>query len=704
MKNLLKINNKNLSVVALSDGKVALSVETKPTNRILILDGSGSTYSFIDKMKQDIIDECERFSDTDTVSVGYFSSSGQYGWVCKGASPKTVRPLLQNFKFPMNMTCYSEILKSTVEVIETLKPISNIATLIFATDGYPNQQTDTINKLSKELSQHLASTTIIGYGDYYGRNVLSEMAQNIGGTLVHASNLREFNEHVKTSSGSANLSPKRSVPVPSNLIDNFVISVSPNGIVTHLIEGRTEIFVDSETSHLLYSSKLNPTDTYEFSEDTFPLAYAAARAYLQAAQYNDALDILGELGDVFFIDRVNNSFTVSEYGAVENHLLKAINDPTFRFKEGRKANYIPKPDAFCMLDLADLLVNDKTAKFMPYHPAFSYNKIGRGSTPKGDYPKFEAGKDVRCSTSSLTWNSSRLNLSFLAKIHGHISLDDKAPEVGLNQLFNTFVYRNYALVVDGRKNVSSLVLSDLSEDTLDVLKKHKLIESQVDGVVVVDLSGLPVVNRKIATDYTDLDNVCKLLRREKQLEAENKTFSYLYNEFPESLREGVEDLVKPTSFTDAQVLYLSKFGVKKDGSFAPEVTLDDPTDFYTAKVIEFGIKGLNSLPKVSDVLAKIADNKKITSAVQKLVADAYSTYLLHGNSGSDASKALWLKEAIDKNKKELYKLRSELNRVKFAVVLGKTNFDQLPVLKEKNEYEYDGLFYELVLKDVEVKI
>lgn len=682
--------------------KVTSDVVSQPgiVNRIIILDGSGSMGWTIEALKNDVISRCELMSPDDTVSVGYFSSAGQFGWICKGSSPKLVGVLLKPHRFPLNMTCYSDILGDVETLIEDLTPVSKTFSLLFFSDGYPNQKTDSILTLVNKFSSKLSSAMIIGYGDLYGRDLLANMAEAMKGVLVHSSNLSEFSRHLDSFSNNNVGGNKILFDVPPDAKEALV-AVSANGdVVSYPLTAR-QVMLNADANYVFYIS--NKKQSPKLSGDEMLQGiYAVSRALLQAGKYTEAVDVLAISGDKNFIDKASNSFTVAEYGAVENALLASITDTSLRFAAGKDLKYLPKADAFCMLDLAELLEKDQTAKFLPYHPAFEYKRIGRATVQNEEAPKFSASKDVSCPTSLLVWNQKRLNLGVKAKIPGTISLDGEAPKVGLDQLFSTYIWRTYNIINDGKLNVTKLPLKDVSQDTLEVLRRENIVESEND-TVILDLTRIPVINRKIADSYINLDKITPLLIEENLLEVAQKTYKYLYSAFSEELREGIEDLVKPTSFNDVQVEYLKKFFVEKDGSFNPDTTKAEPTDFYFVKEFVFGIKGLNTIPAIAEVLEKAASSGKL-SAMQKLIVSSHDLYSMATANQSQEQKALWLKENIDQVRRRLSLIRSEINKAKFAAVLSKKNFIQVPVLKEVNLYEADGHTFEIKVKDVEVKI
>ena len=684
---------------------VILSAATDKIHYIYIADRSGSTYNFIKDLIEDVILQAVTLPPKSTLTFGWFSSSREFGWVCKGldidSNRDAIPQMLRRYNTATNMTCFSEILRDCKTVIDDLSPLSNKFSLRFYSDGWENQGSHDTLSAVKAISDKIGNSLWIGYGEYYNREQMQKMSQIAGGTLVHASNVREFSHHLlKFNEASKQVEPRVGFEVPPEAKE-LLVSFSLSGdVVNHGLEDKL-LLLSPDTKYVVYLSEKQPI-TSEFSdEEALPFVYATARAALQAGKYNLALDILATIGDVKFIDAVANSFTVNEYGKVENELLEAVEDENIRFVKGQQKSYLPKEDAFCILDLADLFAQDTTAKFLPYHPAFSYKKIGRSTKQKGGFPEFNAAKDVAVNLNTFVWNQKKLNLGVLANIPGTIELDKYSKNVGLDQLLNSFIWRNYALISDGKLNVTKLPVKDLSPTTLEILRKNDVIESEND-VVVLDLTKLSIINRRIAEEHTDLNKVCKLLTKEKQLEVEQKTFKYLYGKLPQELQDQIDNLVKPSVLTSEQQAYLEKFGIKSDGSFSPEIEKQEATDFLLVKEFEFGIKGLNSLPKIEDVLDKVG--RKSLTPIQQMVANALSKFESENKNSSDKSKALWLKEVSDSIRIELKKLRSEINRSKFSVILGKTNFQQLPVLKEKSEYEYDNLTFEIKIKDVKVDI
>lgn len=677
--------------------KAVLASVKEKTNHVFIFDRSGSMSWTLRELIEDLIKQAQSLPDGSTFTAGWFSSQREFGWICKGLSVSENRDaipaMLRKYNNTVGMTCYSEILDDTKKVVSDLSAISKNNAFAFFSDGFPNQSVDSIIGICKSLAPLMSSAMLVGYGNWYGRDFMTGMAQALGGILVHSSNIAEFSKsYASFREGNENLQPRVEFKVPADAKE-FITTIDKNGdVITHSIEDST-LFLSPDTTSILYFADKAPKTKKFDSESILPAIYATARSSSQVGNPALALELLGVIGDVKYIDNLNNSCTIGEYGKIEAELLEAVSDENMRFVRGQKDNYVPKDDAFCGLELMEALTKDETIELLPKHPAFVYRKISRATKSKNPDLRMEVDKGVGIKLSNLVWSSDALNLSVGAKTPGIVELDKDANKFGFDQQFHATKFNTYTFIHDGKWNIEELPLRNLSPETQKLVEKHELVVSK-NGVTVIDPRKLPVINRKIAASYTDLDAICEKLKQEIVLEARQKVFKEFYNRLPEELREQTESFVKPTDFTPEQVEYLWKFGVKKDGSFSPESETLPVSDAIPITKISFAVKGFSSLPAVSKVEEKLAEKKKLTPSEQA-VAEAMEFYTLETfKMKTDKQKALYLKESAEQIRKDLFSLRSELNRAKFAVVLGKGKFKQLPKLDDgDNPYTYQGQTY-----------
>ncbi len=679
--------------------EVKLSKTKEKTNHVFIFDRSGSMSWTLRELIEDLIKQAQALPDGSTFTAGWFSSQREFGWICKGLSVSENRDaipaMLRKYNSTVGMTCYSEILDDTKKVVSDLSAISKNNAFAFFSDGFPNQSVDSIINICKSLAPLMSSAMLVGYGSWYGRDFMAGMAQALGGILVHSSNIAEFSKsYASFREGNENLQPRVEFKVPTGAKE-FITTIDKNGdVITHSIEDDT-LFLSTDTTSILYFTDKAPKTKKFDSESILPAIYATARSASQSGNPALALELLGIVGDVKYIDNLNNSYTIGEYGKIEAELLEAVTDENMRFVKGQRDNYVPKDDAFCGLQLMEALIDDPTVELLPKHPSFVYRSISRKTKAKDENLKFNTNKDAGIKLRNLVYSSDALNISVGANTPGTVDLDSDAAKFGFDRLFNAHKFNNYTLIHDGKWNVEELPLRNLSESTKQLVRENGLVVSE-NGVTVLNLKRIPVINREIAGAYKDLDKICENLNRELVLEARQKVSKEFYNGLPEDLKEQIDALVKPTEFTPEQVEYLWKFGVKKDGSFSPDKETLPVSDAIPITKISFAVKGFSSLPAIKKVEEKVAEKKKLTPSEQ-VIFDALEFYKSEtANLKTDKQKALYLKESTEEIRKELFGLRSDLNRAKFAVVLGKGTFNQLPKLDDgDNDYLYKGQTYQI---------
>jgi hypothetical protein len=690
----------------------------KKLNHIFIYDRSGSMCGALPTLAKDLKTRLRTVPVGDTVTIGWFSSPGEFRFPLKGlkitgkADYEALDKVIDKNSTTLGSTCFSEILDDTQEVVKDLSALGNTFSLVFLTDGYPTvypyeKEVQAINKAIKAVSGSITTSLLVGYGDYYNKELLSDMASKFGGSLIHSGDLADFPPALARYMDNARQSEGK-------IEVELFARPHKDGAVFSLGDGQVNVF-EVENGTVLYSPTKGAVDRLYVLTDKAPKGdstswgnadeqftkalYAAAYILTQRTKTDLALDTLGFLGDKALIDRVNNAFTNAEYGAAEQGLLNAVGRPQARFVGGRDVKYLPKPDAFCLLDALDLLMNDPEAEFYPYHDDFEYKKIGVGSKPKEGYPKFEAKKDARVPLVDLKWNDTKLNLSVLAKIEGTIELNTGYKKVGLEKTFKTFVWRSYALVKDGFLNVQKLPVT-LSKESYDRFLAEGVIDKEHSRhykgrAYTLHLNRIPVINRKIAEGKTSAKQLAANAIVEAKHEANLKALNFVRNEIePKEVRGLGLDL------SAAQEEFLKENGVTKNG-FAPPTEKLEATDFYMAKEFVIAIKGLSSLPKVEDVRKKIAEKKTLTVS-QQLVADGLA--LVKRMPAVETNVKLdYLDGLIAREKTSLNMIRSDIQRTKFAVILAKKWFEEF-TSREDNTLTVAGNEVTISVKETKVNI
>jgi hypothetical protein len=733
MPQYIPINGDDLLIVEQEvKTKKVVTKKIGPTNHLWIYDRSGSMSWALPELTKQLIDLSKKLPKGDSLSLGWFSSEGgEFNWVFKGfrivddADYKMLEAAIKKNSHSIGCTCFSEILNDTDTVIKDLTVISKTFSLHFFTDGYPvvsNYQKEVGNIFSaiKKIKGRINTAMFVGYGSFYNKELMAQMAEKLGALLIHSSMIPEYSESItKLMKLTENQEPKEEVEtlVKSPLA---IFTVTDQGVMIYSIDEDGKVYINPQqgtSTYVYYVSTEKPNkkswdkvevSSLNFGESSDRLSkalYASALVLTQQTKSDLALEILGKIGDKAIIDSLNNAFQVEEYGTVEGSINKALQDVSLRFASGRDQNYLPPPDAFCVFDVLNTLVDDKDAAFFPYHEKFKYDKIGVGTKTKDGFSKFTADKTSKCPFANLTWHESHLNLSVLTKVTGTIELHDvnsiTPKKLGFSSPYPTFVYRNFTFVKDGHTNIKVFYISS-SEDSYKLFKNKGIVVDDTfkkDGIYGVDISKLPAINRKIATGKTSAKDLCKLVVKEQILKGQVKALKWLKDQ------EVGDETEKPVNLTDEQAQFLKENGiqVERGGLYSPPTEKEDPKDFYMAKTFEINLAGLKSLPPVNKVMEKIAA-KKPRTPVEALIEKGIETWNSKKASLSDKkAKAKWFEETLTACNKELKELRGDLQATKFAVILGKKWFDEFKS-RDNCELTVDGVKCSFVLGEDKVPV
>lgn len=689
------------------DVKVKKVVTKKgPINNLWIYDRSGSMHEYLPDLTRQLISLSRELEKGNSLTLGWFSSENkQFNWVFKGfrivdnADYKALEQAIKNNSTSLGTTCFSEILADTDTVIKDLSVISKTFSLNFFTDGYPvvsnyTKEINDINSALNKIKGRIHTAMVIGFGRYYNRELLLSISEKINAVLIHSSEIREYTPNlVKLIKMTDNSEPKEEVDcLVSDPVAMF--TVNDQGVVILSVDEETgKVYIapqKDKATKVYYVSKEKPNkkswDKVEVSAINFgdlndclaKALYGAALVLSQQTKTDISMEILGKAGDKNLIEKLNNAFQIEEYGAAEELISKAVNDVSFRFKTGRDQNYLPPADAFCVFDALNILTDDDEAAFYPYHENFQYERIGVASKSKEGYPKFEPDKRSKCPFNNLTWHENRLNLSVQTKVSGTINLHDvegvPPRHYGFTEVYPTFVFRNFSFVKDGHVNIKTFYITS-SEETYKVFKNKGLViedSFNTNKIYGLDISKLPVINRKIAEGKTSATELAKMTLEEQRLKAQIKSLKWLKD-------EELGDVVSvPVTLTDEQATFLTAHGIMVDrgGLFQPPVEKEEPVDFYMAKTFEIKLTGIATLPSVKKIMEKIAANKARTP-VEALVEEGIKKWnSVRASLTTRDSRMKWFDDTIKNLQNRLKEIRQVRQKISFSVLLAHKWFEE----------------------------
>jgi hypothetical protein len=657
---------------------------------------------------------------------------------------------------PVGLTAFLKPLELVKELIGRIKKNrpNGAFSMIFLTDGCNNDCSwNEVIKTLKSLENDIASSTFVEYGFYADSRALTQMASMLGGEKISCDGFIDFEPVFDNKiSSSIKGGKKIVVDITDKYLYDFAFSVSNGSVLLYNIVD-SKIMVGSDVKEIyFFSSKAIGNEESALINNIVPQEqvaklYAAIYVLADKLMNDDAEKVFYALGDQHYYQILANAFGKQKLNAFKTAIKECVADVSKRFPNGISAIQKVSDNAYCLMNLIEDLGNTEGCLFYPNHSDFQYNRIGRkkisAATVLTESEKkqlseaknvedankllkeFEEKKvDVKFVNSNpdrgypltdLVWNESRANLSVRIYIEGEALLPKNKFNV---DKVSSFKYNTFTLIKDGIVNVDKLPVS-YSNELLTLLAennvKYNLWRSPVpvppneDTKIIIDLTSLPLINRGMVKSVS----ATSLAKQEWELiklQGDKKTYDYFRKSlFPKTSKSFVELLGQEA--TD----WLKEVGITDFNGFAPKVTSAEATDFYMSVNLETKIKGLSSLPKVEDVIAKIKAKKEL-KLNEWVMADAIKKYM----SQTESEMYLSLSEEQQKGVLKTYletksgilnkqrrKILQEIAEIKFSLILSKRWFVEFKSFDEnKLALNIDGQDLDFVfeLSEKEEKI
>ena len=666
--------SENLYLVGqtLPASKKAKPAKPPPLNHVFIIDCSGSMYSDLPHIRQQVKQKLPKMmGKDDTLSIIWFSGRGQFGTLLEGeplaslADLAEVNKAVDRWLRPVCLTGFKEPLEEAVRLVGRVKKSNpkGLFNLLFLSDGWDNQwNRGEIFKALTKAAEVVASTTIVEYGYYADRQMLASMATKAGGAHIFAEDFPRYDPQVEAFIRRQPSATRVEVSISGDPIEGLVFALGDEEIVSYEPDAGT-VAVPERTQQVWY---LSPTQVgtlagnFDATEATSISALEASYAALSLLSLRMKPDlvypILKALGDVRFIKEFGGCFGKQKYSAFMEATKRAAFDATLRLADGYDPDAVPADDAFTIIDLLDILSQDSKNTLLLDHPEFKYSRVSRarvdasekltaeeeaevtelgqkiGSTKdakklkeyqerlaellakKQTALKFKADKtDAGYPITNLTWNESRPNVSIQTKLTGTVDiserLTDEAKKAGVPVEFPTFIFRNYTIIKDGLVNVEKLPVK-ITKETLSKLKA-----CPSEAMPVRDKDGTVIFDLTVLPVINR--NMVKevsaedLFRKEwalQQSKAEQKVYNSVRKELAPKTSKGFKEQY------GAEVAdWLKEQGFTDYSGFSPKQVQAEASDFYMAKELKVKLKGFASLPSLKDVRTKVASGKALTS-------------------------------------------------------------------------------------------
>jgi hypothetical protein len=706
------------------------------------------------------------------------------------ADLKDVNAAIDRWIKSIGLTGFKEPLEEVSKLVERVgkKTKGSVFSLFFMSDGCDNQWNRAeILKAVEKAAGGLASATFVEYGYYADRPLLTAMAEKAGGQLIFA---EDFDRYAPTFEAvmqrKVSGAPRVEVKIPGDSVGGFAFALAQDELTTYSIEGGVA-HVPEDTASVWYMSPTASGTVLDLVSNSnraadpssvgdksgVDAAYAAVSLFSVRMQPNVVLPLLKALGDVKLIEAFGGCFGKQKY----SEFMEAAKVAAFgkgRFENGWDPTKVPADDAFTVLDLLRVLASDEENRLLLDHKDFKYSRIGRGRVDASEVLTAEdqaeivklteeltktkdakkatevankiaaisnkqpglkfAAKDVKdtgYSISNLTFNEERPNCSVLVRKEGTVDLSSRVASAPagskLPDTFETFIFRNYAIIRDGLVNVDKLpvrltggtvrslremgfplsAVRNPSDETLDeTVTRIRKAANEREVSFVIDLKSLPVINRKMVQAVS----AKVLFEKEYDLckaRAAQKVYNtYKKDHFPKT-SVGFE-----TAYGKDAATWLKEQGFTDYSGFAPKSVQEESTDFYVGKELHVGLKGLSSLPSLKEVKEKMAKGKvNPAGALMVPYVEEVEGFLASDiyKKAADQPKVFeaWLDGQQKAATSKVRGLLFDLAQVKFSISIGQIWPSEFNSLDENSlTITTDGVTIEgkLEMKEVQVRI
>jgi len=739
MNVMVKKVQADLYLTTLSDfhpaGAKPTGMAKRATNHIVVIDCSGSMSSDLPKLREQLkLKLTHLLEPDDTFSVIWFSGRGESGILLLGEqvtdlhSINRVQKAIDRWIQPVGMTGFREPLELVREVVENPKlPKTSGVNVLFMSDGCDNQclKSDILEEMQR-VAGVIQSFTVVEYGLYADRAMLSKLAEIGGGTLVYADGFDAWTP-VLTKHLERRVTADKPVMVrlPKKVGDvvggvAWTLDHASAKVQTFEVKGGCYVSVSGDVEEIAFLST-DSASLVELGElSALPHLYTAASLFATRAEPKVVRPVLAAIQDKDLIESFGVCFGKQAYTAFqETTRERAFNDGQ-RFPRGKGASgYNPK--AFCLIDLLNILSYSEENTVLIDSEDFQYSRIGRRALEREGELTFKAKPAPRgVSISNLTWNETRPNVSILVKREGLVELGDVPKLDGVMPIpstFPTFIHRNYTVIRDGLRHLDRLPVR-VNDETMQNLiseggMKGKDFTRDEGGMyrATIDLRAYPIMNEWMTQEWSAKD-FFKMRWDLAVARCRQKVLNTYVRDLLPSTGEGFRAV-----YGERGAEWLKVRGLT-EGGFSPARDLAMARDVYIGVELDAKIRGVGSLPSVAEVLVRMGKPVKIKDGGALLMSKVIEEVEAFRNGptmkkAKDKDRVLeaWLKSEQEAARREARSLIYQSARASFGIVVGQGWFTgpNAGTRSQGLKMELDvGLAFtakcSVELKDVEVEL
>ena len=690
----------------------------KKINHIFVVDVSGSMYSELPLIRKQLKNKLATIMrEGDTISIVWFSGRNDAGILKEEVEVKSLKTLedlntaIDRWLVPVGLTAFLKPLNLTKDLIERIKKNrpDSVFSLMFLTDGYNNDCSFTdVLKTLDDLKTEISASTFVEYGYYADSQKLTQMASILGGEKISCDGFDEFEPLFDNRLSSSISSGKKiSVEVPSSLYDFAFSSDNGQVLLYNIQDGK--VLVNENLSEIYFFNTKSIGESTLLNDSIKTALYAAVYVLSDKLLNEDAEKLFYVIQDNYYYKQLVGAFGKQKLNSFKASIKECVSDISKRYPEGMSEIKKIDDNAFCLMNLINALSNSDVV-FFPNHEDFNYKRIGRKKVAIGDklveadQEKLAAAKNVQemleiakeleekkinttfietnkdhgYGFSDLVWNESRANLSIRIRIDGKVTLPKN--NYGIDEVAS-YRYKTYTLIADGILNVTKLPVN-YSEHLVSWLSSNGVSYELKENVVVIDLSSVPLINRSMIKGISATE-LAKLEWELIKCQADAKVYGdYRKNLFPKTSKSFADMLGQECAD------WLKEIGITDFNGYAPKTENAESTDFYMSVNLDTKIKGMSSLPKVSDVLAKLKNASAVLKPSEWLMSKAIKEVEAKLN---DSDLETFIITKTNESVALKRQVQQKIAEIKFSLIISKKWFKEFKSFDDnKLSVQFDG--------------
>ena len=718
--------------------KVTIKPVELNTHHIFIIDCSGSMYSALNQIRRDM---CNKLSTLlkpgDSITLMWFSSRREYGVILEdyringSVNVEKARQLINQHLVGRGLTAFVDPLVETKNLIDRVNTNNTdmIHSLFFLTDGCDNQYSHgEIIRAVSELKNKVTSATVVEYGWYCNRKLMTDMATEFGGSLQFSKDFQDYEPLLQRQLTSRSMVKRSFMELQSASHSETAFTVDNGAITMHKIEkGGVFMPVDDATVLFYFTDNLpklmNAASILDCPANQLPIElvgglYAAMNIASKTLDVDMMADLLKYVGDARLISISANTFGTQKITELETEFEQAALNEGLRYSFGYDPKLAPREDAYCFIDMVADLMSDDENRWYPRHEWFEYERIGKKmlsasttlnesekkkmeeATKTGDAKKIKetmdeimsgktdelefvhADENPGSSFSHLVWNSKRANLSVQVTYMGSVAVPKNS--FGIPEKFETIIVRNYTLVKDGIIHTYVLPVS-LSETTFYKLQSNGLLvdETYESGKIYkLDFSSIPVINRVMVKQKPSAKELCEKTYELTKIQGYNAVLTYYKKKHEVSKSKGFSEIYGAEGAEWLKELGLMPYGYtpKKIGEKIGE---EQAVPALDVKILKASLP--SGKAEIEKVIAKIEKSVALT-AREKWFEQAINDYTDFKRITSGVNDSIiidWLDAKFKSTDTARRALITQNARVKFLIIVGKLWFTEFKSRAEK---------------------